>query len=63
MADIDAALDRMEGTVNDVLDFRKLDANMMTMMPTETHLASLVSSICKHRYGIADDIARHARYL
>ena len=47
-ADVMAAIDRMEGTVNDVLDFRKLDANMFAMTTKPTALLPLLDSICRH---------------
>ena len=47
-ADVVGAIDRMEGTVNDVLDFRKLDANMFVMARKETLLLSLIDSVCRH---------------
>ena len=46
--DVLAAIDRMEGTVNDVLDFRKLDANMFVMNRKPTPLCGLIDSVCRH---------------
>ncbi len=43
-----AAMDRMEGTVNDVLDFRKLDASMFAMVRKPTSLATLIDNVCRH---------------
>ncbi len=48
VADVLAALDRMEATVNDVLDFRKLDANMFKMNLLPELLAPLVDRACRH---------------
>ena len=47
VTDVLAALDRMEATVNDVLDFRKLDAQMFVMAPKPVQLRMLVDSICR----------------
>ena len=47
-ADVLSAIDRMEGTVNDVLDFRKLDANMFVMNRKPTPLRALIDSVCRH---------------
>jgi signal transduction histidine kinase len=38
----------MECTVNDVLDFRKLDANLFLMSVKPVHVAPLMEGICKH---------------
>ena len=55
--DIMAALDRMEGIVNDVLDFRKLEANMFAMNRKPTELAPLIDRVCRHCRGfLAHDI-------
>ena len=43
-----AAVDRMEGTVNDVLDFRKLDAGMFVLNRKPTALSPLIDSVCRH---------------
>ncbi len=48
MRDVLAAIDRMEGTVNDVLDFRKLDAEMFVMNRKPTALLTLIDSVCRH---------------
>ena len=48
VADVLSALDRMEATVNDVLDFRKLDAQMFVMNRTAVSLRTMVDSICRH---------------
>jgi hypothetical protein len=54
-----SALDRMEGTVNDVLDFRKLDANLFTMSMKPVDVSALLRSVCmgcrgflSHRVGL-----------
>ena len=47
-ADVLSAIERMEGTVNDVLDFRKLDANMFVMNRKPTQLLALIDSVCRH---------------
>jgi hypothetical protein len=47
-ADVMSAIDRMVGTVNDVLDFRKLDAGMFQMNCKPATLALLISSACRH---------------
>ena len=43
-----SAIDRMECTVNDVLDFRKLDANLFKMCNKEVDVSAVVSRICHH---------------
>jgi signal transduction histidine kinase len=43
-----SAIDRMECTVNDVLDFRKLDANLFKMSPQRVDVGAVVDSICRH---------------
>ena len=43
-----SAIDRMECTVNDVLDFRKLDANLFAMTLKPTDLGRLVQRVCRH---------------
>ena len=43
-----SAIDRMECTVNDVLDFRKLDANLFKMSSKEVDVSAVVSRICHH---------------
>ena len=47
-ADVISAIERMEGTVNDVLDFRKLDANMFVMNRKPTPLLGLIDRVCRH---------------
>jgi signal transduction histidine kinase len=47
-ADALSAIDRMECTVNDVLDFRKLDANLFTMSPKAVDLSTLLDRVCRH---------------
>ena len=42
-----AAVARMEGTVNDVLDFRKLDANLFTMALKPVDLGRLLHDVCQ----------------
>ena len=46
--DILSAIDRMEGTVNDVLDFRKLDANVFQMSRKLVMLSELIGDVCRH---------------
>ena len=38
----------MEATVNDVLDFRKLDANMFSMSRKPVVVRDLIDSVCRH---------------
>ena len=48
VTDVLQALDRMEATVNDVLDFRKLDANMFSMSRKPVVVRDLIDSVCRH---------------
>ena len=48
VADVLAALERMESTVNDVLDFRKLDENMFTFSRVPESVSDVVDSVCRH---------------
>lgn len=38
----------MEGTVNDVLDFRKLESSMFKMSLAPVSLTQLIHSVCRH---------------
>ena len=46
--DLKSAIERMEGTVNDVLDFRKLESNMFTMNRRVVSLRDLIDNVCRH---------------
>ena len=57
-ADVISAIERMEGTVNDVLDFRKLDANMFVLTRKPTPLLDLIDRVCRHcRSFLRADVA------
>ena len=47
-SDVTNAIERMEGTVNDVLDFRKLDSGMFKTAPKPVQLLSLMDDVCRH---------------
>ena len=51
VVDVLAALQRMESTVNDVLDFRKLDENMFTFSRVPESVSDVVDSVCRHCRG------------
>ena len=46
--DVVSALERMEGTINDVLDFRRLDDNTFVLHPKTTDMRDLVDRVCRH---------------
>jgi signal transduction histidine kinase len=63
-ADALAAIDRMEGTVNDVLDFRKLDANLFSMSPKPVDVSQLLQDACHNcRSFLAPHVALRYRVV
>ncbi len=46
-SDLRFSICRMEGTVNDVLDFKKLDTGMFNAAPKPVRLAALIDDVCR----------------